>query len=461
MRRTRGERQTWNREPDMPNLERRGCPCNRSTGGSEPDRSGVKLSNVPLGVGGPRRTIAARLLELVRMHAHSRSREVLRQCLRFTAVSVGLCLLGPPTALHAQARQLAATAVALNVAALDAMVDSAFRNGLSGHVLVGDATGKVLFERVGGLADRASLTTMTNTLSWRWASVSKQVTAALVFRQVEAGRLALDAPVATWLDPFVRDGRGDITLRQLLQHTSGLPDPELSPSDATGVPAFYRDAALWLSAPGVVPSSCVGVPRTPPGTQFVYNNCDFRVLQAVLERVTGIPYSSQVADLARALGLRGLTLVDSAATTGAGATHPIGYLSDGRVEPTFSLAAYGAAGALRAPARDLLAFDAALLQHRVVGAALTDTMFTGDPALGYVAFGAWGFSAPLVGCDAPVRFVERRGAIGGIEVRNILLPERGLIVIVFTNDANVPFGEIWTGQGFSHALLSAAVCARP
>jgi hypothetical protein len=86
-------------------------------------------------------------------------------------------------------------------------------------------------------------------------------------------------------------------------------------------------------------------------------------------------------------------------------------------------------------------------------------MWRGEPKLGYAALGAWSFPSTLRGCAGPVRLVERRGAIGGVQVRNVIAPEKGRVLIVFTNDEGVDFGEVWQGKGLSHDLLSAALCA--
>ena len=50
-------------------------------------------------------------------------------------------------------------------------------------------------------------------------------------------------------------------------------------------------------------------------------------------------------------------------------------------------------------------------------------------------------------------------SIGGVQVRNVIAPEKGRMLIVFTNDEGVDFGEVWQGKGLSHDLLSAALCA--
>ncbi len=69
------------------------------------------------------------------------------------------------------------------------------------------------------------------------------------------------------------------------------------------------------------------------------------------------------------------------------------------------------------------------------------------------------FPAALKHCAQKVALVERRGDIGGVQVRNIMAPELGRVLIVFTNSAAVDFGEIWQGSGFSYDLLDAAFCS--
>jgi hypothetical protein len=85
-------------------------------------------------------------------------------------------------------------------------------------------------------------------------------------------------------------------------------------------------------------------------------------------------------------------------------------------------------------------------------------MWTGEPRQGFVAPGAWAYPAELPGCAAPVALVERRGAVPGVQVRNLLVPARGVALIVFTPSEGFDFGEVWQGRGFTHALLAAALC---
>jgi CubicO group peptidase (beta-lactamase class C family) len=342
--------------------------------------------------------------------------------------------------------------------ALDRVVQAAESAGFAGTVLVASSD-SVRYARAVGLADRAAPRPHALDQPWRWASVTKQVTAVLVMQQVEAGRIGLDQPLAELLPEFAGPTARHVTVRRLLQHTSGLPDPNAAAAGADGVPALYRPGATArtaASADGAALGFCAGVGAAVPGERFAYTNCDYHVLGAVLERVTGLRYAALVErQLAGPLGLTTLRVQEPGAPPG---TPVVGYLASGAPEPRFDVGAYGAAAALHGTARDLLAFDRALMAGRLLTPATRGALWAGDPKLGYAALGAWAFPAALAGCTAPVQLVERRGAIGGVQVRNVLAPEYGVSLIVFSNTEAVDFGEVWRRQGLTYDLLRAALC---
>jgi D-alanyl-D-alanine carboxypeptidase len=327
--------------------------------------------------------------------------------------------------------------------ALSQFADSLERSGFSGSVLLADQRSVLLFRSM-GIADRATGRAITTSDRWRWASVSKQITAALVLREVDAGRIALDAPVGTYLTTFANAARASITVRQLLQHTSGLPNPDAGPRDADGMPRAYRERGANVGDAAYA-RLCTGAAVAPPGTRFDYNNCDYLVLGALLRARTGKATPELLA------GLLGAAWSADARETVRG------YLTTTTAEPSFELATYGSAGALTGTLDALLAFDRMLLGTMLSPAAKRE-LWRGEPQFGYAALGAWAFEASLGGCAAPVRLVERRGDIGGIQVRNVLMPDRDLVVILFTNRADVEFGEVWQGRGLMYDALSAAAC---
>lgn len=330
-----------------------------------------------------------------------------------------------------------------------------------GVVLVGRGD-TIVYRQAIGMADRAAQRPHRLDEPWRWASVSKQVTALLVMQQVEQGRLALDDKLDRVLPGFASPQAALITVEQLLRHTSGLPNPDdthLADASPDAVPSYYLTAVDSESGPvDAALTYCAGTPKSQPGIGFSYNNCDTLVLQAVLERLTNQPFSQLLASsVSKPLRLASLTMA-----TGAPLPQmPIGYLDARRQEPPLDLATFGASGALIGTAEDLWRFDRALMQYQLVGKEATRRMWEGDPKLGYVALGAWSFTARLRGCDKPVGLVERRGEIGGVQVRNLLMPASASALIVFSNTAQTDFGEIWQGKGLMHEMASAAFCSEP
>lgn len=105
------------------------------------------------------------------------------------------------------------------------------------------------------------------------ASVSKLFTSILAVQQIERGRLELEAPVASYLPDFAGGGKQDITIRQLLTHTSGF---------RAWIPLYKaptREGKLELI--------WNEVPANPPGTAYLYSDLNLISLQLVLEKITG------------------------------------------------------------------------------------------------------------------------------------------------------------------------------
>lgn len=267
----------------------------------------------------------------------------------------------------------------------------------------------------------------------RWASVSKMITAILVFQQIDAGTMGLDATVATYLPGTTVSNADRITIRQLLAHRSGLAQETETPDGPPGDALQYCGAA-----------------RAEPGSVFFYNNCDTIVLGKVLEAVTGRAYLDLVnSRIGAPLGLT-LTLPEGPRVEAT--------MEDGSAEPRIWLSDFGPAGGLYGTIGDMLKIDMALIEGRLISAASLDTMLTGDPALGYAALSVWSYSPDLGACIGTTRLVERYGEIGGVQVRNFLLPDLRVALAVYSNDHRTTFGEVWQGQGLSIDLIRAAAC---
>ncbi|MDD2706057.1 MAG: serine hydrolase [Acidocella sp.] len=106
------------------------------------------------------------------------------------------------------------------------------------------------------------------------ASLTKVVVTAPAIMQLrEAGRLRLDDPVALYWPGFARNGKGRITIRQLLTHTSGL-RPDLVSTN-------------WQGEAGALAQIAAERPIATPGSAFIYSDLNFIVLGALVERLSG------------------------------------------------------------------------------------------------------------------------------------------------------------------------------
>lgn len=161
-------------------------------------------------------------------------------------------------------------------------VDSFVRSYLDRHGLAGASVAVVRDGRVLHTAGygKANGKPATATSPMPVASVSKSFTAFAVLQLVQAKKVRLDEPVTRYLPEFkVDDSRGnDITVRHVLSHTSGLPNPTIVPpaDDAAEDVAHMRD---WQLA-------------AAPGTRYAYSNANYRVAARLVEVVTGTPFAT-------------------------------------------------------------------------------------------------------------------------------------------------------------------------
>lgn len=337
------------------------------------------------------------------------------------------------------------TRVPFDKAKFETAARAASDAGLTGVIAVTD-THREIFRLATGPEAGAKL--------WPWGSLSKQVTAALTMRLIDKGRLTLDTTIASALPDFPGSEKAGVTVRQLLTHTSGLANPEATTPGENGVPAFYLRTDPRAGTRDDAVGYCAGTPSGPAGGGFAYNNCDTIVLGAMLEAETGRQFSSLLAEeIAAPARLTTLRFASPG-------EHPVTARGANGAVPRINISTLGPGGALVGSVDDALAFDRALMNGVLVSKDGTAAMWKGEPALGYVALGAWAFEAPLGGCEGDVKLVERRGSVDGVQMRNIIAPDRDLALIVFTDNADAAFGEIWQGKGLSYDLASAAFCAK-
>ncbi len=161
-------------------------------------------------------------------------------------------------------------------------IDSIVNQGIADHKIPGAVVivghdDKVVFRRAYGLRslvpDREKMSADT---IFDMASLTKVlVTAPAVMQLYQEGKIDVDAPVAKYLPEFAANGKGGITIRNLLTHYSGLPPDLPLQSPWHGKQAAYKLAFAI-------------VPLRPPGVRFQYSDINFIVLGALVEKISGM-----------------------------------------------------------------------------------------------------------------------------------------------------------------------------
>jgi CubicO group peptidase (beta-lactamase class C family) len=154
------------------------------------------------------------------------------------------------------------------------------REGLSGSILVSQRDKTLASVARGKLADDASPPIDANT-RFNLGSASKMFTAVAIGQLIQAGKLQLDEPVGQIVSGLTPEA-SKVTIRQLLNHTSGLGD-------------FFRpeNMAAMLkarSASDILPLIATDKPAFPPGAKFDYSNSGYALLGVVVERLSGMTY---------------------------------------------------------------------------------------------------------------------------------------------------------------------------
>ncbi|PYC74524.1 penicillin-binding protein [Streptomyces tateyamensis] len=274
-----------------------------------------------------------------------------------------------------------------------------------------------------GTADAGTGAPFTEETAVPLGSLTKPYTAALVLLLAEDGDLDPDDPVAEYV-PELRD-LPQLTIRQLLSHTGGLP---------TGPDS---DAAARTTAAHYLSSVCTAQDALfAPGTDFSYSNAGYVAAGRLVESVTGMPWCEAMeALLLEPLGTVPAFL-GSATVRPVAAGHALN-TATGQVRPVRqNLAPLEApAGALLASAEDLAAFGGALVGRTaalppVVAKELRHAELAADP--GALADG-WGLGLALFRQDEKL-WCGHDGNAQGTSCHLRVEPDTGTVV-AFTGNA--------------------------
>ena len=153
-------------------------------------------------------------------------------------------------------------------------------HGFSGAIVVEKHDGTILFSGAYGLADDSLNIPFTAETAVDIGSNSKAFVAAAVMALVEDGKLSVDGSIADYL-PGVPDDKSDITVHQLLTHSSGLPDEYDESYHVRSREQMEREI---LSQPL----------QSAPGERYSYSDMGYALLAAIVERAADTPFRQYV-----------------------------------------------------------------------------------------------------------------------------------------------------------------------
>ncbi|GAA0711487.1 serine hydrolase domain-containing protein [Dokdonella soli] len=313
--------------------------------------------------------------------------------------------------------------------------------------------GHIVYSNAYGLRDRERHLPATVGTYYEIGSITKQFTAAAILQLQEAGKLHIDDKLAAFLPAAPH--ANEVTLRQLLSHTSGLPEyldgPDIE-QDATKPATFDQ-----------VMARIAGKPLDfEPGSRWSYSNTGYILLGRVIEVLSHESYRHYVQT--HLLGPAGMTHT----FTGGDETHlpnmAIGYRhKNERIEraPTISDTFGWSAGFLVSTVSDLEKWNDALMNGRIVTPADYASMSTsvkttkqGDAGYGFGLFVDSVGEQPRVG---------HTGGSFGFTTANEYFPKQGVQIIAFTNNGDNPEpGEMITSAVFNVLFPDiAAAAVRP
>lgn len=314
--------------------------------------------------------------------------------------------------------------------------------------------GRKILVRTFGWRDVERRLPVVPTTFFEIGSLTKQFTAASIMQLREAGKLQIDRPLSDYLPsaPYA----SEVTLRQLLTHTSGLHDyldgPAAEVDKLASHPASHQDL---IARVGSLPLDF------PPGSRWSYSNTGYLLLGMVIEEVSGEPYPEYLKR--HILDPLGMKMTYTTADEARLQNMAVGYRKvAGKLQrsPLIDPSWGGAAGFLIAPLGELTKWDAALREGKIVSPESYREMTTpfmtsknGSADYGFGLFVDSVYGEPRIG---------HTGGTHGFTAADEYYPRENTRIIALTNlgDATPEPGETLTNIIFADLYPTIAARAQ-
>lgn len=298
------------------------------------------------------------------------------------------------------------------------------KHNFNGSVIVA-TNGKIDFIESVGLANREHEVKINKQSKFRIASLTKTLTAVLVMKLVEEGKIDLNGTLNKYLPDFKGEGKDAITIHNLLTYSSGLENT----LNELGMQPYQ----ISIPIDKFIDTYCSNKLVAKPGEKSVYGNTEYILLHKIIEYVSQQSFESYLGEVI----LDPLGMENSQISYSSEIIENLcsGYLYDdssnkfSKEVPYFTELYFGS-GAMYSTIEDLLTFDQALFSYKILSKETTDKMLEFYPEYGYTAYGLWGSTG---WGNFNEKFYYRTGSIQGSNANWIHTVDNGKTIIVLSN----------------------------
>jgi CubicO group peptidase (beta-lactamase class C family) len=292
--------------------------------------------------------------------------------------------------------------------------------------------GKVLFKKSYGLADPDKKTKSTTQTNYRLASCTKQFTAMAIMILAARNKLSYDSRLTDFFPDFPRYGK-EVTVRHLLNHTSGVIAYEDVMPDSTTIPLTDNDVLRMMSQQDHT--------YFPSGTQYRYSNSGYVLLGLIVEKASGISFPEFLQkNIFKPLRMNHTVLYHRDDHTDRRRAYGYSQQGDAFVNTDESLTSSTLGdGRVYSSVDDLYKWDQALYSTRLVSAQTLEQAFT--PSAKVDETSGYGFGWFIDNKRGP-RVIWHSGNTSGFTSRIHRVPEQKFSIIVLTNRSNAPLEDL-------------------
>jgi CubicO group peptidase (beta-lactamase class C family) len=297
--------------------------------------------------------------------------------------------------------------------------------------------GQIVYVKAYGNAKLEPPTPATPEMRFSIGSISKQFTAAAILMLQEEGKLSLDDKVSKFLPDLTR--ANEVTIRQLLSHTSGYQD--YWPQD------YVMPGMLQPVTAQKILDQWARIPLDfDPGTKWQYSNTNYVIAGLIAEKAAGMPLVDYLRKKVFVpLDMKSVTDIDKTRLT---QSDPTGYLRYAlgplRPAPKEGPGWLFAAGELAMTAQDLAKWDISVMDQKLMKPSSYNLLET-ETVLKNGVGTQYGLGVS-VRSSSGRRMIEHSGEVSGFTAENMIFPDERVAVVVLTNqDAAGGAGAIASG----------------